>query len=114
MAKTTLTATHWGNFNIETEAGRIVGVRGTTIDEAPSAIGQSLLDAQDQDARIPQPMVREGYLEHRRKSDGSRRGIDPFVPVSWKDALDLAAEALAGVKAEHGNEAIFGGCYGWA
>jgi len=114
MRKSTLTATHWGNFNIETEAGRIVAVRGTTADESPSPIGQSLLDAQDENARIPRPMVREGFLRHGRKSDGSRRGIDRFVPLSWDETLDLAAEALAGIKAEHGNEAIFGGCYGWA
>ncbi len=36
------------------------------------------------------------------------------MPASWEQALSLAAEALAGVKAEHGNEAIYGGSYGWA
>ena len=114
MSKTTLTATHWGNFNIETDGTRIVAVRGLETDELPSPIGQSLLDAQDGNVRIPQPMVREGFLKHGRSSDGSRRGIDRFVAVSWERALDLAAQALAGIKAEHGNKAIFGGCYGWA
>lgn len=114
MTKSTLTATHWGNFNVATRGGRIEAVSGVAADESPSAIGQSLLDAQDKNARILQPMVREGFLKHGRNSDGHRRGIERFVPVAWEKALDLAAGALAGIKAEHGNEAIFGGCYGWA
>src|ERR1700688_2612072 len=114
MNKSTITATHWGNFRIETSCGRISAVRGTSADESPSPIGQSLLAAQDKNMRISQPMVREGFYRHRRRSDGHRRGIDRFVPVSWDTALDLAAEALAGIKADYGNAAIFGGSYGWA
>ena len=34
--------------------------------------------------------------------------------MSWDFALDLAAESLARVRAEHGNQAIYGGSYGWA
>lgn len=114
MSNSTLTATHWGNFRIETDHGRIVAVHGSPADEYPSAIGQSLLDAQDSRVRITQPMIREGFLRHGRGSDGRRRGTDRFVQVSWERALGLAAEALAGIKEDHGNEAIFGGCYGWA
>ena len=77
-------------------------------------MGQSLLDALDPQCRIPQPMVRKGYLKEQDKSDGSKRGIDPFVPVSWDLALELAASAIDETCKEFGNEAIYGGSYGWA
>src|SRR5438552_3964029 len=43
-----------------------------------------------------------------------RRGCDDFVEVGWPEALDLVAEELRRVREVHGNEAIFGGSYGWA
>src|SRR5581483_2204280 len=43
-----------------------------------------------------------------------RRGHDPFVEVSWDEALDLLAAELVRVREASGNEAIFGGSYGWA
>ena len=82
-------------------------------DPSPSPIGQSLLNALDKDVRIPQPMVRAGYLKDEWNSDSSQRGIEPFVPVSWQTATELAARALQRVKKEFSNEAIYGGSYGW-
>jgi biotin/methionine sulfoxide reductase len=114
MSNSALAATHWGFFELETRGGKIVAVRGVSGDESPSPIGQSLLDAQDENVRIPRPMVRKGYLERGLDSDGSRRGRDPFVAVSWDEALDLAADALATIRQRHGNEAIFGGSHGWS
>src|SRR6185295_8874599 len=60
-----------------------------------------------------QPMVRQGWLE---KGPGSSRGRgrEPFVAVSWDRALDLVAAELQRVRSEYGNEAIYGGSYGWA
>ena len=34
--------------------------------------------------------------------------------MEWDEALDLVAAELRRVRTEHGNEAIFGGSYGWA
>jgi len=34
--------------------------------------------------------------------------------VSWDEALDLVAGELGRVKRDFGNQAIFGGSYGWA
>jgi len=59
-------------------------------------------------------MVRQGYLEQRWNSDGNGRGREPFVPVDWDTALDLAAEALQDAIANDGNESIYAGSYGWA
>ena len=36
------------------------------------------------------------------------------VPLSWEDSIELAANELIRVKNDFGNEAIFGGSYGWA
>ena len=109
-----LTSTHWGDFVAEVSDGNVTAVRPADGDTNPSPIGQSLLDSQHRGCRIDQPYVRRGYLENPGRSDGSTRGSDPFVAVSWDEALDLAAEALRSTAANHGNEAIFGGSYGWA
>jgi biotin/methionine sulfoxide reductase len=114
MSRTTHTATHWGNYLLESDGGRIVAVHGSPEDEHPSPIGQSLLDAQSPDVRVPCPMVREGFLRHGLNSDGGGRGRERFVPVSWERALDLAADALGTIREKYGNEAVFGGAYGWA
>ncbi|MGE0485043.1 MAG: molybdopterin-dependent oxidoreductase [Gammaproteobacteria bacterium] len=108
------TAMHWGNFQVETDDAELVAVHSCADDPEPSPIGQSLLDSRDARVRIDQPMVREGYRRHGRRSDGAGRGREPFVAVSWDEALDLAADALTEVRERHGNAAIYGGSYGWA
>lgn len=107
------TSTHWGDFIAEVSDGSVQVVRPADGDANPSPIGQSLLDSQDRGCRIDQPYVRRGYLESQGRSDGTMRGVDPFVAVSWDEALDLAADALRSTVAHHGNQAIFGGSYGW-
>jgi len=109
----TPTSSHWGNYLVETDGGVITAIHPYAEDPNPSPIGQSLLDALDKGARIPQPMVRAGYLEDEWNSDSSQRGIEPFVPVSWQKATELAARALKRVKDDFGNESIYGGSYGW-
>jgi biotin/methionine sulfoxide reductase len=108
------TCTHWGNYRIESDGHKITAVHPYDVDTEPTEIGQSLLDALDDGARIPQPMVRAGYLEKGRDSDGAGRGVEPFVPVSWETALDLAADALRHSMEEHGPDSIYGGSYGWS
>ncbi len=108
------TVTHWGNFLVEVAGERIVAVHPYADDPHPSPIGQSLANSRDPNCRIDQPMVRRGYLEHGLRSDGAARGREPFVAVSWDEALELTAQALSTVKREHGNASIYGGSYGWA
>ncbi len=107
------TSTHWGNYLIETAGGRLKAVHPAGNDTNPSSIGQSLMASQDKGCRVARPCIRKGYLDHGARSDGSKRGVDPFVAVPWDEALDIAAEALGKVAGEHGNQAIFGGSYGW-
>lgn len=59
-------------------------------------------------------MVRSGYLERQWHSDGCLRGAEPFVPVEWEQAIELAVAALNRAKQMHGNASIFGGSYGWS
>lgn len=108
-----LTATHWGVYRVAVEGGRIVGIRPFEGDADPSPIGTSMPGALTDTTRIAQPMVRAGYLAHGPRRHRNRRGSEPFVAVSWDEALDLAARALTDVKQRHGNEGIFGGSYGW-
>jgi len=115
MARTSqLTHSHWGAFVADVEDGRLVGVRPFDRDPHPSAMIEAWPDMVTAPSRIQRPMVREGYLRGGPARGGAGRGREPFVPVSWDRALGLAAEALAGTKARHGNDAIFGGSYGWS
>lgn len=109
-----LTHSHWGAFHAEVAAQRVTGVRPFERDPCPSPIIESWPEMLYGPTRIPTPMVREGYLRRGTTSDRTRRGAEPFVPLSWDTALDLTARALSEVKAQHGNSAIFGGSYGWA
>ncbi len=64
-------------------------------------------------ARIMRPAVRKGFLERGAASKASR-GQEQFIEVDWETALTLAAKELDRVRNDHGNDAIFGGSYGWA
>lgn len=110
----TPTSSHWGNYRVETRDGQLVAIHPYEADKNPTPIGQSLLNALDPGCRVPEPMVRKGYLAAPGRSDGSRRGKEPFVAVSWDTALDLAASALDQARSEYGNESIYGGSYGWS
>jgi biotin/methionine sulfoxide reductase len=103
---------HWGAFDVAVETGRAVAVRAFARDPAPSPLLASVIPNLYARSRIAAPMVRAGWLRHRR-GDG-RRGADGYVEVRWDDALKLVGEALARTRAEHGNRAIFGGSYGWS
>ena len=112
--QTFTTSSHWGAYTLTVEDGRIVGVEPFAGDPEPSAIGQSIADAVESEARVTQPMVRKGWLENGPAPAGGARGREPFVPVSWETATDLVAREIARVREAHGNQAIYGGSYGWA
>jgi biotin/methionine sulfoxide reductase len=108
------TSTHWGHSRVTTDKGAISEVLPNRFDTNPSPIAQSLIDAQHSGCRVPTPHIRRGYLESPHGSDGSKRGADPFVAVPWDEALDIAAQALQRTIDQHGNQAIYGGSYGWS
>ncbi|MFD1711093.1 molybdopterin-dependent oxidoreductase [Ottowia sp. GY511] len=112
-----LTAAHWGVYEAVGE-GDAMHLKGFVGDPSPSPIGLSMLDAARGPVRVRRPVARQSWLAARRAGQpqvhGERRGDEPFVEVSWEEALDLVAHAIEEVRSEHGNESIFGGSYGWS
>ena len=112
MTKLVRNHSHWGAFLAEVEDGRVVGVRPFERDPDPSPLIEAMPAAVHSQARIAQPMVREGWLK-AGPGHGEGRGREPFVPVSWERALDLVADELVRVKRDHGHDAIMAGSQGW-
>jgi biotin/methionine sulfoxide reductase len=107
------TGSHWGVYDAEVHDGRLVAVKALARDPHPTSLIEALPGAVYHESRITRPMVRQGYLERGIASDRSGRGVEPFVPVTWEEALDLIAAELRRVKMTYGNEAIFASS-GWA
>lgn len=90
--------------------GRILAARPFAADPHPPAIPHILPEAVHHRSRVARPSIRRGWLNRR---DGAGRGADDFVELPWDEALDIAAEEIGRVIRVHGNNAIFGGSYGW-
>ena len=105
-------SSHWGAYTAEVEGGRLVGVTPHSADPAPSPLLGNIVSGNGR-ARVTRPMARRGWLEDGPGPD-RRRGSDAWVTVSWDEVLDRVAAELRRVIAEHGNESVFAGSYGWA
>lgn len=109
-----LTSTHWGVYDVVVEGGEIARIVPFEKDPDPSPIGQSLRGAVTGPTRIRRPAVRKSYLENGPGALREKRGAEPFVEVSWDEALALTAAELERVKTQFGNASIFAGSYGWS
>ena len=107
-----LTLTHWGAYEVETDGQSIRAVRPFRDDPDPSPIGYSMVDVGR--CRVRMPSVRESWLKGGPGTAPERRGKDRFAEVEWDRALDLVAAELDRVRTDVGNEAIYAGSYGWA
>ena len=114
MKKMPLTAGHWGVYRAEVDNGKLRALHPFERDPDPSPIAQGYLGVLDDPLRIKAPMVRKSWLENGPGSATDLRGHDPFVQVSWDEAEKLVADELNRVRSKFGNEAIFGGSYGWS
>jgi biotin/methionine sulfoxide reductase len=106
------TSLHWGAYRPQVVDGKLRALVPVEWDKDPSPIGDSVATAITSPTRVLRPAVRRSFL----LEEGGRpdlRGQEPFVEVSWEVALELIAKELRRVKSEHGNQAIFGGSYGW-
>ncbi|MFP3978100.1 molybdopterin-dependent oxidoreductase [Marinobacter sp. KMM 10035] len=112
--KGTLTSSHWGTYRVHADNGSITALEGFERDEDPSPIGQGIVDVLDGPMRIKMPMIRRGWLENGPGNAGGARGADEFVEVSWPRAIKLVVEELNRVRDRYGNQAIYGGSYGWS
>ncbi len=108
------TQAHWGTYRVEQGSDGAPVLRNWEQDPDPNEIGLHMLSPEVDRVRVRRPSVRRSWLERGPGSAPELRGREPFVEVDWGTALDLVAGELARVKAAHGNEAIFGGSYGWA
>jgi biotin/methionine sulfoxide reductase len=111
----TLTTAHWGTYEVEyDDNGQAVKLHPFSKDPDPSPIGLHMLSDEVSRLRVRRPSVRKSWLEKGPGAAPEKRGQEPFVEVSWDEALDLVAKELARVKAQHSNRSIFGGSYGWS
>jgi len=105
---------HWGAFEAEVENGRLIAARPWPGGGADAAMIGAWPQLVHSDRRVVRPHVREGWLKHRHRSDGSARGSDAMIPVGWDEALDLVAAELERVREMHGLPSLFAGSYGWS
>ncbi|MCV7251243.1 molybdopterin guanine dinucleotide-containing S/N-oxide reductase [Mycobacterium hackensackense] len=104
---------HWGAFTAELSAGDISAVTPMATDTDPSPLLANLPGSLRHRARVAGPAVRRGWLDDGPGPSGAR-GADEFVAVTWDELTELLADELRRVIDSHGNEAIYGGSYGWA
>src|ERR1041384_5902713 len=104
---------HWGAFTADVVDGDIAAVHPMRGDADPSPLLGNLPGSLRHRSRVTGPAVRRGWL---RDGPGptDKRGADEFVAVSWNELADLLAAELRRVIDTYGNEAIYGGSYGWA
>ena len=105
---------HWGAFSATVEDGRLIETRPLEGSNADPAMIGALPELIYSDLRIDAPMVRADFLAKRERSDRTLRGQEDFVAVSWDDALELIDDELRRVRAQYGDDAVFGGSYGWS
>ena len=111
----TLTAAHWGVYEVEyDDKGQAAKLHPFSKDPDPSPIGLHMLSDEVARLRVRRPSFRKSWLERGPGAASDKRGQEPFVEVPWDEALDLVANELKRVRTTFGNNAIFGGSYGWS
>ncbi|MET0449415.1 MAG: molybdopterin-dependent oxidoreductase [Aeromicrobium sp.] len=109
------TVTHFGSYDVQMDGDRPVSMTPVASDPSPNRLADGMLESLRGPLRITQPMVRRGWLERGPTNHGGGRGSaeEEFVAVSWDRALGLVAREIERVRTDHGNQAIYGGSYGW-
>jgi trimethylamine-N-oxide reductase (cytochrome c) len=108
-------ASHWGPFKAVVKNGVLVGVQPLKdVDAAPTTmLTEGLIGRVYHKTRVKYPMVRKSYLANPTGDTKPHlRGKEPFVRVSWEQALALTADAILRTAEKHGNEALFSASYG--
>ena len=115
MSRVVEASSHWGTYLVDVdESGRVTGSRPYPDDPDAAPAIANVADAQHARARVARPAVRRRWLENGPGPDDHRGDPDDeYAEVDWTTALDLLAAELDRVRNAFGNEAIFGGSYGW-
>jgi len=113
MVRSPASLAHWGAFTADINAGEITAITPTASDCDPSPLLGNLPGSLRHQARVAGPAIRRGWLRHG-PGPSSDRGADEYIRVQWDELTDILAAELRRVIDQHGNEAIYGGSYGWA
>ncbi|MBU9764670.1 molybdopterin-dependent oxidoreductase [Mycobacterium sp. TNTM28] len=113
MPQSAMSLAHWGAFTADVAAGDITSVTPPSGDADPSPLLGNLPGSIRHRSRIAGPAVRRGWLRDG-PGPSTERGADEYVAVSWDELTELLADELRRVVDTYGNEAIYGGSYGWA
>src|SRR5258705_2288189 len=98
----------WGALEADVADGTVVPIRPYGNDPDPSPLRGNIVDSLRHPARVTQPMIRAGSLDRGPGAD-TRRGAEPFVPVSWPTAVNLLAAWVPRVYAEMRGSGVFRG-----
>ena len=105
--------THWGTYKVLQDKENNILLDYWDQDSYPTKFGLSFVDTATDNLRIKQPYIRKGWLKNKGINNNNR-GRDEFIPMSWNEALDIAANELLEIKNTFGNSSIYAGSYGWA
>ena len=105
--------THWGTYKVLQDKENNILLDYWDQDLCPTKFGLSFVDTATDNLRIKQPYIRKGWLKNKGINNNNR-GRDEFIPMSWNEALDIAANELLEIKNTFGNSSIYAGSYGWA
>jgi len=105
---------HWGAFEADVRHGRLLSAQPWASSGADADMIGALPEWVYSEQRVLHPHVRQSWLRDRFRSNGSRRGLDPMVPVDWTTALQLVTDELVRVRECHGHKSVFAGSYGWS
>jgi biotin/methionine sulfoxide reductase len=108
------TSMHWGVYEVDTSSGSAPVLKPFAEDPSPSPIGLHILSDEVEAIRVRRPAIRASWLDKGPGSNPAGRGREPFVEVPWDEAIELVSTELSRVIESHGNQAVFGGSYGWA
>jgi biotin/methionine sulfoxide reductase len=104
--------THFGVLEADSDGKSLHAVTGWEGDPDPRRIIHNVATSQHHPSRVRRPAIRQGWLE--RGPGGAGRGDEPFVQVSWDEALDLLSSELQRVYATRGSSGVYGDSYGWS
>ncbi len=104
--ETFVNASHFGSYEAHVKDGVMTGLSYFEAPYKPNVKGPGVRNRTYAPDRIKYPMKRQGWKPGG--GDRAGRGSDEFVRISWDEALDLVADELKRVKADHGNESIHG------
>ena len=109
-----ITSSHWGAFKAQIRDGRLVSTEAFHLDPNPNDFHKLIPKALYHNSRVNRPSIRKGWLSDKVTRNRNIRGHDEYTELPWDEAIEIAANEIKRIKSDFGNEAIYGGSYGWS